>query len=283
MFKSFAHRTIGITAAVTIAMSGTTAISAFAATNEMDAASFTKLFVGKEYTPYAETPAEGFDASGFIYYVFQSFDYQVPRTLADQYKMNKPPVSDLNALQPGDVLFFGSGKKPTYAGIYVGEGNMVMASKSRDQVVTRKVSDYKKSFIGGRRVLNADDLYSAQLILTARQYLGVPYLFGAKYGQTKTMDCSSFVKTVFHEMGIELPRVSRDQAKQGKAVSKKDLTVGDLVFFTTKESGSKIGHVGIYVGNGMMIHTYGEGGVKYSSINSDWWSSHYVTARRVIS
>ena len=82
----------------------------------------------------------------------------------------------------------------------------------------------------------------------------------------------SFVKTVFAEYGITLPRVSRDQAKEGKFVSKSNLQTGDLVFFTTVDSGKNIGHVGIYVGNGNMIHTYGEGGVKFTSMNKEWWA-----------
>ncbi|NHW33842.1 C40 family peptidase [Paenibacillus aceris] len=157
-----------------------------------------------------------------------------------------------------------------------------MASQSKDEVVTRNVSDYKKSFIGGKSLLSAKDRLKAELILTAQKYLGTPYVFGAKYGQTKTMDCSSFVKTVFAEYGITLPRISRDQAKEGKYVSKSDLQTGDLVFFTTVDSGKNIGHVGIYVGDGNMIHTYGEGGVKFTSMNKEWWKDHYVTARRVL-
>lgn len=140
--------------------------------------------------------------------------------------------------------------------------------------------------------LKSDDLSEAdkkriKTILYGEQYLGTPYEFGADYGQTKTFDCSSFTKTVFAKIGINLPRVSRDQAKQGTYVSKSNLKVGDLLFFTTparenKSGYSKIGHVGIYAGDGMMIHTYGEGGVKYSTIEDGWWDDHYVTARRII-
>lgn len=66
--------------------------------------------------------------------------------------------------------------------------------------------------------LKSDDLSEAdkkriKTILYGEQYLGTPYEFGADYGQTKTFDCSSFTKTVFAKIGINLPRVSRDQAK----------------------------------------------------------------------
>lgn len=282
MIKSLAHRTLGITAAITIALSATTAVSAYAANDDMDAVSLAKKMIGIDYSKSNETPKGGFDSSGLIYYVYQTLNYSVPRTLNEQFKMNKTKIMNLAKAEPGDVLFFGSGEKPSYAGIYVGKGKVVMASQSKDEVVTRNVNDIKKDFINGRSVLSAKDRLKAELILSAQKYLGTPYDFGAKYGQTKTMDCSSFTKTVFTEYGIKLPRVSRDQAKEGKFVSKSNLQTGDLVFFTTVGSGKKIGHVGIYVGNGNMIHTYGEGGVKFTSINKDWWADHYVTARRVI-
>ncbi|UKS26264.1 C40 family peptidase [Paenibacillus sp. HWE-109] len=282
MMKSLAHRTLGITAAITIALSATTAVSAYAANDDMDAVSLAKKMVGIDYSKSNEKPSAGFDSSGLIYYVYQTLNYSVPRALNEQFTMNKTTISSLAKAEPGDVLFFGSGNKPTYAGIYVGAGKMVMASQSKDEVVTRNVNDYKSSFISGKSILSAKDRLKAELILTAQKYLGTPYVFGAKYGQTKTMDCSSFTKTVFAEYGITLPRVSRDQAKEGTYVSKSNLQVGDLVFFTTIDSGKNIGHVGIYVGDGNMIHTYGEGGVKFTSINKEWWADHYVTARRVL-
>ncbi|MZQ82657.1 hypothetical protein GQF01_11100 [Paenibacillus sp. 5J-6] len=282
MIKILARRTFGITAAVTIALSATTAISAYAANDDMDAVSLAKKMVGVDYSKSNETPGAGFDSSGLIYYVYQTLDYTIPRTLADQFKMNKKKITDISKAEPGDVLFFGSGDKPSFAGIYVGQGKLVMSSQSKDEVVIRSVSEYKSSFIGGKSILSSKDRLKAELILTAQKYLGTPYVFGAPYGQTKTMDCSSFVKTVFAQYDITLPRVSRDQAKEGKLVSKSNLQTGDLVFFTTVDSGKNIGHVGIYVGDGMMIHTYGEGGVKFTSINKEWWADHYVTARRVL-
>ncbi|SDD52833.1 Cell wall-associated hydrolase, NlpC family [Paenibacillus sp. UNCCL117] len=278
-----ALRTAGLTAAITVMLTGALAGSASAAYDDMDAVSLAKKMVGKTYTASGETPSQGFDASGLAYYVFRMLDYNIPRKMDDQFSMSSPLVKSLGAAQSGDLLFFGSSpNKPSFSGIYVGDGKMVMASNSKDKVVTRSVNDFKSQYLGGRRVLSGNDRLRANLILTAQQYLGVPYDFGAKYGQTKTFDCSSFMKWVFNKYDIELPRVSRDQAKEGTYVSRSNLKAGDLVFFTTKDSGGKIGHVGMYVGDGMMIHTYGEGGVKFGTIESGWWDDHYVTARRVI-
>lgn len=113
---------------------------------------------------------------------------------------------------------------------------------------------------------------------TASKYLGIPY----KYGGTTTsgFDCSGFTSKVFSDLGIQLNRTSGSQYQQGNAVAKSDLQVGDLVFFNT--SGSGISHVGIYIGNGNMIHSQTGQGVSYSSVNDPYyWASRYVGAKRV--
>jgi cell wall-associated NlpC family hydrolase len=130
------------------------------------------------------------------------------------------------------------------------------------------------------------EAYSAykadKIIKTANRYLGTPYEFGAKYGQTRTFDCSSFTKYVYAKNGIYLPRTSRDQAKRGTAVSMKNLRKGDLVFFkASRHASSRITHVAIYAGNNRLLHTYGQGGVRYTKFN-DYWKSRYVKARRVL-
>ena len=143
MIKSLAHRTLGITAAITIALSATTAVSAYAASDDMDAVSLAKKMVGVDYSKSDETPSAGFDSSGLIYYVYGTLNYTVPRTLIGQFNMKSTKITKIDKAEPGDVLFFGSGSKPTFAGIYVGQGKMVMASQSKDEVVTRNVSELK--------------------------------------------------------------------------------------------------------------------------------------------
>lgn len=277
--KSMKH---GIAAAVAVALALTgSATTAHAAVDDMDAVSLAKRYVGYEYTSGGSAPSKGFNASGLIYYVYDVLGYDLPRALDAQYKSGKR-VSSISSLEYGDLLFFGKTGDPSYAGIYTGGGTFVMASQSRDQVVTRKLSDYKSNYIGARRVLTEEDHDRAAALLIGEKYLGTPYVFGARYGQTQTFDCSSFVKTVYNALGIDLPRVSRNQALEGTYVKRSNLQAGDLVFFTTEDSGGRIGHVGIYAGNGQMLHTYGEGGVKYSTIETGWWDNHYVTARRVI-
>ncbi len=115
-----------------------------------------------------------------------------------------------------------------------------------------------------------------QLLSFASNFLGVPYTWGGSYPQ---FDCSSYVQYVYGHFEIELSRVTWDQYGQGQSVSRGNLVAGDLVFFSTYQPGPS--HIGIYVGNGIMINS-SNSGVSYASINSGYWSSRYYGARRVI-
>jgi cell wall-associated NlpC family hydrolase len=87
----------------------------------------------------------------------------------------------------------------------------------------------------------------------ARQYLGVPYLWGGT-DPTKGLDCSGFTQLVYKSQGVDLPRVSSQQATAGRPVaSLAEARPGDLLFFDYSPSRPGIDHVGIYVGEGQMI------------------------------
>jgi cell wall-associated NlpC family hydrolase len=126
-----------------------------------------------------------------------------------------------------------------------------------------------------------------KVITQAQTFIGVPYLFGAKsFETTKRFDCSSFTQYIYSKQGLKLPRSSRDQALQGIAVSRQMLKPGDLMFFYVPgrfRSNSIIGHVGLYIGNGQMIHATpsAPSGVKITSINSSYWQQKFLKARRV--
>jgi cell wall-associated NlpC family hydrolase len=120
------------------------------------------------------------------------------------------------------------------------------------------------------------------VIASGKHFLGVRYQFGASSGNTSAFDCSSFTQYVFKQNGINLPRSSRQQANVGIPVAKSQLQAGDLVFSDTNRDGT-INHVGIYMGNGQVLHTYRAGiGVTISNYAGSTWDRTFVTARRVI-
>ena len=94
-------------------------------------------------------------------------------------------------------------------------------------------------------------LEAGNIISVAKEKLGITYQWGGN-GPYK-YDCSGFTKEVFRRNGIKIPRVSKEQAKVGKKISKRNLKKGDLIFFHSKKS-KVVDHVGIYLGKGKFIH-----------------------------
>jgi cell wall-associated NlpC family hydrolase len=113
---------------------------------------------------------------------------------------------------------------------------------------------------------------------TAHQYLGTPYVSGGR--SPKGFDCSGLVWYVYSQNGIELPKTSYKQARIGRKVKFGELRPGDLLFFT---SSRRIDHVGVYVGDGIMIHAPGRGKkVRKAELDQQYYKDHFVVARRVI-
>jgi hypothetical protein len=122
---------------------------------------------------------------------------------------------------------------------------------------------------------------------TALAAMGEPY----RWGGTSTeegFDCSGLVWYAYDTHGVSVPRTSRDQAGAGSplAANASALEPGDILLFA--ESGSRVTHVGLYVGNARFIHSTNSGGVKVSRLsgsgdaNDRWWFARWVGARRVL-
>jgi len=118
---------------------------------------------------------------------------------------------------------------------------------------------------------------------SAKQLLGIKYVWGAT-GPYK-YDCSGFTQKIYRDAGINIPRVSRDQAKVGQYVSFNNLQKGDMVFFDThKKKTGKVTHVGIYLGNGNFIHA-SSAAKKIVIFNFDkkkFYKKRFLWGRRVI-
>jgi cell wall-associated NlpC family hydrolase len=137
---------------------------------------------------------------------------------------------------------------------------------------------------GARRDASAAAI-ARNTLRTADRHVGVPYVWGGNT-PSEGFDCSGFVRYVFAEQGIRLPRVSRDQATAGQWLPARvaSLAPGDLMFYAGRDG--VINHVAIYAGNGRIIHSSSSGrGVRYDDLNTQrgrYYATQMVAARRVI-
>jgi len=135
-----------------------------------------------------------------------------------------------------------------------------------------------------------------KVISAGMKYLGTPYEYGSDRNTTKTFDCSDFVRTAFRDaLKLTLPADSRQQGnyvkqKGGVKTSWKQLKRGDLMFFMSYKGTSAssysgvnkakatITHVGIYLGNGQILHTYSvaSGGVRIDNVAGKHWEYRFL-------
>jgi cell wall-associated NlpC family hydrolase len=119
----------------------------------------TKQQVGLRYKLGAVKPGLAFDCSGLVKWVMAAFDLHLPRTAAEQARLGIEVPRDTAQLLPGDLLFFGRGKRVTHIGIYVGEGKYVHAANRRKGVIESDVSPANSRWWkGARRVIVEDSL-----------------------------------------------------------------------------------------------------------------------------
>ena len=150
-------------------------------------------------------------------------------------------------------------------------------------------SSYLQSTVPGSNGNNANNNNNTvstkanEVIAYSKTLLGKPYVWGAQ--GPNSFDCSGFTYYVFkNKAGIVLPRTSSAQSKYGTYVSKSNLKAGDLVFFDTNGANDgNVSHVGMYIGNGQMIHaSYGQKKIVIANFNDSYYQKAYVNARRVL-
>ncbi len=153
---------------------------------------------------------------------------------------------------------------------------------------------------GNRDYLFADDIYANEsggpgytipgealtdetfrrLITEAEKYLGYPYVWGGSTPAT-SFDCSGFVCWVFSNSGVY--PLSRTTAQgiynQCARISPQEAKPGDLIFFKGTYATSEVSHIGIFVGDGMMIHAGNP--IQYTSVNTNYWQSHFFAYGRL--
>lgn len=136
------------------------------------------------------------------------------------------------------------------------------------------LGDYLREYVPG-----AASAVGEQIVQMAMQYMGVRYRSGGS--SPNGFDCSGFTMYLYGQLGYSLPHTATGQYNNcGTYVAKADLQPGDLVFFS--DSGHAIGHVGIYIGNGAIIHARSSTHcVMTNYLSESYYTNRYVGAKRI--
>lgn len=121
---------------------------------------------------------------------------------------------------------------------------------------------------------------ASSMVMQAMSLMGVPYRYGGN-SETTGFDCSGLVRHLYEKsVGQLLPRRAVDQARATEVIDRKELQVGDLVFFNTMRRA--FSHVGIYMGDGKFIHSPRAGqSVRIEDMRTAYWQKRFNGARRV--
>ncbi len=145
---------------------------------------------------------------------------------------------------------------------------LILPEVNRDQLDT----------LASRGSIRRSNGENSDIVAIAKKYIGTPYHYGGT--TTRAFDCSGYIGYIYKQVGVSLPRTSRDQSRFGTWVTRGGLIPGDLIFFTTNGTGG-VSHVGMYIGNDQFIHASSKHGVTITSLSKDYYTRRYVTARRV--
>ncbi len=131
-----------------------------------------------------------------------------------------------------------------------------------------------------RKKFGADYLRES-LVKSARDFIGVPYLWGGSSAETG-FDCSGLTMTVYQLNGLDLPRHSAAQYDAGENIRRQDLQKGDLVFFALNGRGT-VSHVGIYIGEDRFIHAPSRGKkIRMDCLSDEYYARYYLGAKNYL-
>ena len=120
----------------------------------------------------------------------------------------------------------------------------------------------------------------SQLVEISKKYIGVRYVYG---GTTpRGFDCSGYTQYLYRKIGITLNRTARSQLSNGIIVAREDMQPGDLVIFSYTGGNGFASHIGMYLGNGLVIHSGASRGICIVELDSTYFDTHFQCARRAI-
>ncbi|KAB3535247.1 bifunctional murein DD-endopeptidase/murein LD-carboxypeptidase [Alkaliphilus pronyensis] len=239
------------------------------------------------YNPEGKSPAEGFNTTNFVRYVFKDILGIQLSVFSDRiYEIGE--FISKQELKAGDLVFFqGSSLIP---GIYKGNGMFIVQTVAEGAAVRDIESEYWSDIYVGAKRLTEKDIYYSQpenymqhenlVIREAMKYIGTPYLLG---GETiDGFDCSYLVQTVFRDAkNIYLPRISYKQAVVGETIEYEKKRPGDVIYFTGKfQQDGKTHHTAIYLGNNYIIHASGDEGMTTISYLGKYLLERYAVIKR---
>lgn len=192
------------------------------------------------------------------------------------------------------AIFMDLHLKYRYSGVWPGcaypRGEMAYTLYKMDNLDSWRISYLEESFTPERCDLPAAADDQIRAVRFGFERLGCPYVYGGERESEGGFDCSGFVyNTLSIRMGYPMMRVADDQARDDRYlfVSREALQPGDAIFFYGEENANPscyINHAGMYVGNGVFIHSTGSNaGVSFDCLdNSSYWGTHLAWGRRVV-
>jgi len=189
--------------------------------------------------------------------------------IARKFDMDAEDLITINELDAREVQV---GQK-----LYLEEKIDASAAESYQQVLGRNVEEELKKVAQSEEF--AEQTTQDKVTIFAKKMLNIPYKFGGT--SILGIDCSGYVKKVYGLLGMNLPRTAREQFKEGEAIERDELSIGDLVFFKTYASFPS--HVGIYLGNNLFIHASSKGKkVTIDSLETPYYFKRFIGGKRLL-
>jgi len=241
----------------------------------------TKLKVGQTIKIYQnlEKVAKKPEEKEFIFYEVKEGDTLY--TISLRHNVSIDLIKDLNGIKD-NVIFVGQKLKIPYNPLeepFTLENPAIRFKEKPKELISQKfsVNFLSKSFIDEKD----ENLLKKKFLEISKQFSDYLYKLGGS--GNGYLDCSMFVKLVYEELGIDLPRTSREQFLIGINVKKDELIPGDLVFFSRYRDKDNISHVGIYIGDNKFVHfSSRRRGLSIDSLDEPYFNERFVGAKRII-
>lgn len=189
--------------------------------------------------------------------------------IARKFDMDAEDLITLNELGTREVQI---GQK-----LYLEEKIDATEAESYQHILGRNVEEELKKVAQSDEF--AEQKTQDKVTIFAKKMLNIPYKFGGT--SILGIDCSGYVKKVYGLLGMNLPRTAREQFKEGEAIDREELSIGDLVFFRTYASFPS--HVGIYLGNNLFIHASSKGKkVTIDSLETPYYFKRFIGGKRLL-